>query len=909
MALFDEMFTDLFADDAVGHGELLLVGGEAGVGKSRFVDQLTGRARAADATVLRGWCVEHGADIVPLAPIADLLRDIVAQTTQLELDEIMGPAFGILARLLPELGRAEHRHAAESLLSMAALSDGVLRALRGLSDRQPVLVVLEDLHWSDTSTRQLLTFLAPRLARHRILLVATYRTDELHRRHPLRPFLVSLRRAVRPEQIELRPFTPDELADLVAGITGVAPTRWVVDTLHDRCAGNAFFAEELLAGEASGRPSSVLRDAVLSRTDDLDRDAMTVLATAAAAGHRVAFPVLTDASGLSSEDFRQAIEAIVAAGLCVPDADGICFRHELTREVIEAELLAGDRPRVHAALAATLQLLTPHRRGEIARHWAAAGHQPAALEASVAAGRAAVEVAADAEALTQFERALELWDLVPDAAVRAGCEHGALLLDAADAAGRARLFSKAIALGHKGVAEVAGLDPAAERLACLRLIPWAWFGFEDEEVRALIKRSSSAVTKDPADAGAALALAWQALLDVAACEYSPVGAEEARSTAQRAIELAQVSGSAQAEVHAEITLGVCTCIGGDPAGLGQIRIALEKAKNGGFAAEAGRAYDSLAVYLAAFGRHDDVIELEQDALDYCTAAGVYLVHGVMVQLRVIRSLHRTGRWQSVEQRVQRLRAEFGTLNIEHLTLADSWGLILVRRGQLDGVQELVDDTFARVGDHPSVIGPVTITAIELQAALGQAPLIPELVESTLDRILPRFPGDAAAVLAAAIGALADLAPSSTRPGSHHDSLATGQVDAWLARVRYAQPLVTPPWITIAEAECARLHDKPSERLWVAAVDAWRGSNAPYEYAYTQYRLAEAMLKKGSNRQTTAVRSSARTLLTDARQAAGRLGAETLANRIDTLAARAHVSLGPPEDPRTPTTSHKTTGSA
>lgn len=150
---------------------------------------------------------------------------------------------------------------------------------------------------------------------------------------------------------------------------------------------------------------------------------------------------------------------------------------------------------------------------------------------------------------------------------------------------------------------------------------------------------------------------------------------------------------------------------------------------------------------------------------------------------------------------------------------------------------MVDDTFARLGEHPSVIGPVTVTAIELQAARGIVAPIPDLVESALDRIPPGFPGHAAAVVAAGAGALADLSAHARTAAGHQDVVA-------------------------------------------------------------RRRLADTMLK-GPNRQSVSTRAGARTLLVDARKAAARLGADPLTGRIDTLAARAHLSLDLPRAPRTP----------
>ncbi len=895
IALFDDILNDLVAVDGIGRGEVLLVGGEAGVGKSRLAGEWSDRARACGAVVLRGWCVEHGDDVMPLAPIADILRD-VAVLAALDQDDDLGPEVADLSRLVPVFDRDAGQLRGQSSPSMATLSDGVLRVLYGLSAHRPLVVVLEDLHWSDASTRQLLMFLAPRITHHRVALIATYRTDELHRRHPLRPFLANLRRAVRPEQIDLPPFSRDELADLVAEISGAPPEPNLVDRMHERCAGNAFFAEELLAGEVLGRPSLPLRDAVLSRTQGLGEDALTVLRAASAAGPRVGAPVLAGASGLAANRFAAAVEADIAAGLCVQEGDSISFRHELAREIVEDEILAGDRPGVHAALASTMQAITPHRTGEIARHWLLAGERGAALQASVAAGHAAVQLAADAEALTQFERALELWDMVPGAAALAGCDHADLLLEAADAAGRARLFGRATALGLRGVAETASSKPEAEAAACLRLVPWAWFGIDDDDVGRLLERAGR-IAEDPPGARTALALAWQAVRTLAATEQDRAGAAAARPIARRAVELARVSGNAQAEAHAELTLGACACIEGNPDGLQEIRWALEKAKAGGFAMEAGRAYDNLAFYLNEFWRLDDVIDLEQEAIDYCTAAGIYRVQGVMVSLRVIRALHRRGRWQAVERRVAGLRAEFGTLDIEHLTLADSWGLILVRQGRPDHVQEMVDATFSRLGDHQSVVGPTSVTAIELLAAGGSVAGIPELVDSALARILPRFPGHAAEMVASAIRALADSASRSTtsRPTTGAGNGPGGRpafrrdADGWLDRVRSADPPPLPPWLAIAEAERTRLDNQSGERQWRTAVEAWRDLGAPYERAYTQWRLSEAMLS-GNEGQSVATRAEARTLLIDARRVADELDAAPFRGQIDSLAARAHLSL-------------------
>lgn len=887
-ALFAETLRDLTTDDATGRGAVLLVAGEAGVGKSRLVADWDDRARAAGASVLRGWCVEHGEEVLPLAPITDILRG-AATASGTEQGDPPGPPVDDRTRTPPDVDSDPADRAARPNRSLAALSEGVLRVLVGLGLRRPVVLILEDLHWSDVSTRHVLTFLAPRVIGYPVALVLTYRSDELHRRHPLRPFLVSLRRAVRPEEIDLPPFTRPELADLVAAVTGVPPEPHLIRRLHDRCGGNAFFAEELLAGEVLGRPSAELRDAVLARTEGLDADAMTLLRMAGAAGPGVAVEVLAAASGLDADRFRVAVDSIVAAGLCVADVGRVSYRHELAREIVEDEMLGADRIAAHVALARALQVQTPHRMGEIARHWLHGGDRPAALQASVAAGRAATEIGADAEALTQFDRALELWELVPDPAVVTGCSHGDLLSEAMNAAGRARRFDRATTLGRQLVARAARRGPDAESAACLSLLPWAWFGVEDAELAKLLERAGR-IVETPPGGRTALVLAWQAALALSEGRYARTSATVARPIAQQALDLARAAGHDQAQVHAELTLGACTCVEGDPRGLDEIRSVVARAKAGGLVMEAGRAYDNLAYFLSEFGRIDDVIDLEPEAIDYCTAAGIHRVLGVMVLMRAIRALQHRGRWSDVERRVEALRAEFGSLDIEHLSLADSWGLILVRQGRPDAVPDLIDATFERMGDHRSVIGPTTVTAVELVAASDDAARVRDLVDTALTRILPRFAESAAAVVAAGIRALADISDrSTTTAGPDHGDRATFRQDAdgWLDRVQRAGPPPMLPWPAIAEAERSRLDDEPDPGRWQAAVDAWRGLGAPYESAYTHWRLAQALLT-GPDRQSAETRARARVLMAGARRIADELGAAPLREQIDALAALAHL---------------------
>ena len=898
------LLDDLLESTRLGQGDVLLIAGEAGVGKTRLVAELITRARHRGLLPLTGWCVEHGDQVTPLAPVADIVRELLARTPAAELDDVIGPAGADLAALLPDLGPTGEL--SRSPASVGRLFEGVLGVLRRLSARQPVVTVVEDLHWADESTRQLLAFLAPRLMDHPVLLVATYRSDELHRRHPLRPFLVSVERSVRPERIDLVPFTPTELAELVAAVTQTAADRQFTAALHARSGGNGFFAEELLAKGRRASFPPLLRDAVMARTTELDPTALSVLRTAAAGGPVINTAVLRSACELNPPTLDSAIEALVDGGLWVRDGQILRFRHELTREVVEAEFTAGDRAAVHGSLAAAITDIEPSRTGDIARHWAISGDQPRALETAAAAARAAVAMGAHAEALLQFERILEWWDRVPDAAMRARFSHGEVLLEAADTAGRARWFSRALGLGRQAVTELSGGDPVAQGLACLRLVDWAWFAEQGDDAQQLIDRANAVIPADPPTPALALALAWRALL------LAEDGSERAPRLAAEAEELARSCGAERAEAHAALTLATFRCASGDPAGLAELRACIGPARSLRCALEAGRAYHSLAAYSYQFGRYTDVLDLEAEALEYCAAAGIYRVYGIMIELAVIRSLARLGRWSAAETRVTRVCAEFGDQPVEHFTLAGSWGLIAIRQGRLDGVGDMIADATARMHDHTSALGPTATAAVELAAAQGRVTDVPPIVDEALDRILPRYARDAADLVASAVGVLADVASTpkqTTGPRSPAD--LERRAEAWCVRVeRSCAPTMLDcipdlaPRLELARTELSRLSGDSSPHRWAELVGAWDRIGATYDGCYARSRLAEALLV-GPDKRSVDARTEARSLLSDARHSATRMGAAPLVAGIDALARRAHLTLDlePPGDRPTSTVNH------
>jgi hypothetical protein len=453
----------------------LLIGGEAGAGKSRLVGEFAavvssaatgpGEAPAGGepVRVLTGECLELGAVGVPFAPFSAILTQAV---TGLGTSGLVtwppGSTSGELTRLLPggpgrglAGSRAGTNLAGESdpAAATARLFEQALSLLRGLAERGPVVLVIEDAQWADESSRALLSFLtAHQQALGGVLIIVTYRSDELHRAHPLRPLLGGLGRLGWVRRIELPGLSRDESGELIGRILGGTPDSSVIDAVYRRTQGNPLFVEELLRadgqqGRKAPRRSGSLRDLFLARIRRLPEETQDVLRAASVGGQRTGLALLAAVTGVSADALTAALRPAEESGLLLAGADGCAFRHALVCEAIHQDLLPGEHTRLHYQFAAALQadpgLMPPGRAAiEQAQHWHHAHHPVWALSSAWQAAAEAGRVLAHPEQLAMLARVLELWRCVPDAPRRTGTDHAGVLekaASAAEAAGEAEL--------------------------------------------------------------------------------------------------------------------------------------------------------------------------------------------------------------------------------------------------------------------------------------------------------------------------------------------------------------------------------------------------------------------------------------------------------------------------------------
>ncbi|HEV2374704.1 MAG TPA: AAA family ATPase, partial [Streptosporangiaceae bacterium] len=457
-----------------GRPATVLVGGEAGVGKSRLVSEFAAAARQAGARVLTGGCLDLGTDGLPFAPFAAMLRELVHDLGADGVAALLpGHATREFARLLPEFG-AVHAES-DPAMARARLFEQMLTLLERLAEAGSVVLVIEDAHWADHSTRDLTAFLiGSQQVLDGVLIVVSYRSDELHRTHPLRPLLAGLDRLGWVERIEVPRLGRLHADELIARITGKEPEPWLADEVYRRAEGNPLFVEELLCcggGLTDELPES-LRDLLLVAVRRLPEETQELLAAASAGGQRSGDALLAAVTGLDDHGLARGLRPAVAANVLLADEGGYTFRHALIREALYDDLLPGERTRLHTRFAEVLgtdaALVAPGRALiEQAHHWYYAHDTGWALRSAWEAAAAAGHALAHAEQLTLLARVLELWDKVPDAAERAGVSHSAVLEQAAAIAQAADEHERGIAFATAALKEI---DPAAEPVRAALLL-------------------------------------------------------------------------------------------------------------------------------------------------------------------------------------------------------------------------------------------------------------------------------------------------------------------------------------------------------------------------------------------------------------------------------------------------------
>ena len=888
--------------DAVGGGRAtaVLVAGEAGIGKSRLVEEFCDRARLAGALVAVGRCTPAGAGL-PYAPVMGILRDLARQATS--ADGLLGSFAASSATGTgtpdPSGWYAQLGPSAAGEFARTVFFETLLNAVVELSAQAPVILVVEDLQWADSSSSDLVDFLVRNLGDNRVMVVGTYRSEEFGRDDPQAPWLTELVRHPRVVQLNLAGLSRVDVAALYAERTGTKADPAVLDSIFGRSQGNPFFTEELIAAGDPATLPAALSSVIMSRVDRLPLPARRCLEVMAAVGAFVDHALAARVIALPGEELAQAITTAVHANMVVVDGkeNGYRFRHALLREAVYESLLPPRRLQLHREIATALTedpslaaSAPTHRSAEIAAHWWAAGEWAAALAPSLDAIDAALGVCAFAEAFTCIERALAVFDKAPDAARAAGVRRADLLERGADVAYFAGAHERAVSLAEAAIEEIdADADPVAAA-RCYTLLGRNRWGVGD-----------SGGVFDAYDTAVALLPA-----DEPSVELARLRAEQARGYmlmsrntlgveyAQDAIDMARRIGARDIEGHAVNTLGCCRAnMGLVDEGLDLLRQALAIAEELNSPDDLNRAFGNLTSILLDDGQLEQAASVMLDS----AAVGEEL-WGVRLNGAAgngVEALVRLGRYAEAEA----VLAQLGTHSLG-VCAPGPWTMptpMMIRRGRFDVAEALVAtarEMTAQLKDvqqFASVLGDAAELALERARpddAWSLAEQALDLAMSSDDEVL--LP-ELCVLGTRAIADMAEIASPQDR---------TERVDRWRARsdelvaavagveqtqlARGGQPSPRLRACVVATAaERSRL-DRSDPELWAEAVRRWERSTEVYPLAYSLWREAEAVVEaKGS-------RAHAADLLQRAWGIAVQLDAQPLKSRMIALAQRGRVDL-------------------
>ncbi len=925
---------------AGGHGQRLLITGPGGSGVSRLIDESVLRmGRLTEPFTILRWRAYAGRSLDPYAPVILGLRSYLGALDSDELGRVVGPGADALRMLLPDLipdrttGIALHvgpdRRA-------AWVAEAVLGVLGRAADRQPVLLVLEDMHVADAATRSLAVFLARVSRPDRICFVATYGTD----RGRIDPSVFADLAAIAdtadpPDRLELGPLGRDELAQLITGIEGQKPTAALLLLATERSGRNPLLAEEVLAARRDLAGVSIgtsLRGLVAARLAIRTVECQRVVHLLAPIGQpveRATLQAIADelersadalpgrsstlprrgADGLDA-DLRAGVDEAIEHGFVVQSEDGALeIRHELIAAAIEEDLLPFKRREIHRSLALAREFGAAAR----AHHALAAHDLGTARAALLEVADQAAERGAEADHLAALELAMEL-----DTSAGTDRESAHLLVTIADVAAAAGipdrsaayLEAAAASFNERGDAEV--LAAIHERRGRVERT----LGHQD---RALSEHRRAASI---APAGASL-LRTQALGALAQTLMLLGTFGEAETTATEAIDEARRAGPSgrAAEGHATCTLGIARAWSSDPArAVGLLESARDIALEVGEADDYFRAVLNLTTALTLLHRGEEAIAATDQALERAREFGLDTVYGNTLRGNVAEALFLTGRWTEA-------RAAIKTA-LEWSPAADAFADAAVTSAMLE-VESTSGELAARLlgrrlldlrsAPDPQSVVPASRAAASFamwRGDLGDAASAAELgwsaVRTTEDWVLvARMAATYLEVQAVIVAdaherrAIADVAAARERAGVvlkeaeaamrssgiPSDVGSRGEAEAHLATAR---------------AFAARLDSRDLPAVWDAVARAWERVGNPYLVARARWRQAEAALPAADAR---IGRAAGRAPLLEAVRIARELGAAPLLRELEVLARRALITLPPPQAGALIDGAHEAAGSA
>jgi ATP/maltotriose-dependent transcriptional regulator MalT len=868
------LFERAFSAAADGVPSTLLVGGDAGIGKSTLI------AEAADRAGVRrfvGRCVPIGGDVIPLAPLADMLRQI--RSTDPDLLQSTDGSAALAHWLRPDEPTGD---------GPGGLFAPVLELIGQLGADGAVAVGIEDLHWADTNTWDLFEFLARNLLDVSVVLIGTYRAAEVGSHPAQRRRLAELTRLPTVHRVHLAGLSHDDVTARVTALLGSTASHDLVEQILARGQGNPFFTEELVAAHLAGETiPAVLSDLLSADIAALDEHARHVVDAMAVVGRDTAHELLSSVTRLPDEAIETAVRNAMDAQLIVVDGvtNGYRFRHPLIGEVVYADLLPSRRARLHRQVADALlqqtaaQLGRADRAGELAFHLDRAGDHEAAFVALLAAADASQTIAPGA-AFAHLERAFELWDEAGDAAARENRGHR--LWQAAELGSATAGNQRAVEVAR--AAFEVGPPPQGEAFGHERLGRYLWASGHVEESQAEFEKAAALLGDDDTnEAGAVYAGIGQA--ELMAGHY-----ELAAQWCQRVFDLIDDPADEPLSwAMARRTLGLAR------SHCGHTGEAVELCREAHQTAPTAQARALAMIYLCAAllddGRNQEAVNAALDEVAQGHLAGLDHSFGGYLDAQAAEGLLRLGRWSEAENTLAR-HLDYDTLPVGVLRVARAAAMLAARRGEREAAAKFLADAAAQPGD--GFHQPFLLTAIaDVHLALGSWADAAEAAEhgwETRQRAATLWSAryvmlGVAATVEETLDALArgddalDVAATVSRLEERIEEIETEIAEDGGPAADSAAHLVH------AAASLTRL-TSPDPDAWSSAVERWEAVGDRWWVAVATLRLADAAASAGDPARAA-----------DALQAAYRmaleLGAPGLAADAEAISRRTRLSVEAP----------------
>lgn len=828
----------LYARAAAGQAQVLLVTGEAGIGKTRLVAEL--------ASYLAGEAVEwREGGCAPLAGVA--------------------LAYGPFLAALPDQADwlLQEDSARDMLVARHRLFERVLALLTELAARLPLVLVLEDLHWADESSRLLLGFLAVRLREQRMLVIGTIRDEDLTSQTRL--WLGELQRRPRVSRLGLAGLADAEIAELVTGVTPAGRSAEQVAAIVKAAEGNPLYAEELAGTGELGPPPSISA-VVLAKAAGMPPEARTIAYQVCVADGGVSHDVLAAALDMPEDAMIAAARLAVNSGLVLATGERYAFRHALIQQVLYADLLPGERRRLHRRLAEALAE-HPCDPASLAQHWHLAGCQDLAANAALSAARLAVAARAYPEADRCYRLALDLARWLPE-------PKRDVLTEAARAASWAGHPDRAASL----IADALAQDNGDQAGLLERLGRYYWEAGDVQAATQATARAVAMLDDAPPSAMQARVLAALATWRVLAGDLGTA------PLAQRAVAVAQQVGAVAEQAHGLATLGIIQARNGDmEAGLAALDTSFSLANQAGNIEDVVRAASNRMYLLCTAGHFTQALAAARDGRRAARSLGAPPGMTAVLDNNTAAVLTATGRWDEAGQLLAELIPASSASVTRYLQLLALE--IAVAQGERAQVTDLAT-VLEKSPDDPRIIGAVHACLAEQALYDGDLSTAASEVAAGLSVIDGAdLAEEEARLLAAGARVAADLVPLPAQAHPRDPRWRSVQTmfasRAAAVAAKHGQPEVAA-YCALAGAEHARGEGADDRAIWRTVAQAWHAAGQPYREAYARLREAEAAARLGRREQASRALAACESI-------AGRLGAAPLLGLATELTRRARLT--------------------